>query len=67
MYVKNYMLFWKEQKDDIECMHWGRYRYVKVINKDGTSVTTKVTIKQLYDIPIRSRLKQLFLCEETTQ
>jgi hypothetical protein len=29
-------------------MHYGRSRYVNVINEDGTSVTTKVVIKQLY-------------------
>jgi hypothetical protein len=29
-------------------MHYSRSRYVKVINKDETSVTTKVAIKQLY-------------------
>jgi hypothetical protein len=32
---KNCMLFWKEHKDDIECMHCGRSRYVRVINEDG--------------------------------
>jgi hypothetical protein len=32
---KNCMLFWKEHKDDTECMHYGRSRYVKVINEDG--------------------------------
>jgi hypothetical protein len=36
------MLFWKEYKDDTECMHYGRSRYVKVVNKDIASVTTKV-------------------------
>jgi hypothetical protein len=39
------MLFCKEYNDDTECMHCGRSRYVKVINKDGASVTTKVAIK----------------------
>jgi hypothetical protein len=39
------MLFWKEHKDDIECMHCGRCRYVKVVNEDGVSVTTKVMVK----------------------
>jgi hypothetical protein len=29
---KNYMLFWKEHKDNTECMHCGRSRYVKVVN-----------------------------------
>jgi hypothetical protein len=46
-------------------MHCGRSKYVKVINKDGASITTKVAIKQLHYIPIMPRLKRLFLCEET--
>jgi hypothetical protein len=40
---------------------------MKVINKDGASVTTKVAVKQLHYIPITLWLKQLFLCEETAQ
>jgi hypothetical protein len=46
-YEKSYMLLWKEHKDDTECMHCDRSRYVKVINEDGASVTTKVAVKQL--------------------
>jgi hypothetical protein len=42
---RNCMLFWKEHKDDIECMQCDRYRYVKVVNEDGASVTTKVAAK----------------------
>jgi hypothetical protein len=64
---KNCMLFWKEHKDDIECHYCGRSRYVKVINKDGAYVTTKVAVKQLCYIPITPRLKWLFLCEEMEQ
>jgi hypothetical protein len=67
MHMKNCMLFWKEQKDDIKCMHYDRSRYVKVINKDGVSVITKVMVKHLRYIPIMSRVKRLFLCEEITQ
>jgi hypothetical protein len=48
-------------------MHCGRSRYVKLINEDRASVTTKVEVKQLHYIPITPRLKQLFLYEETTQ
>jgi hypothetical protein len=48
-------------------MHCGISRYVKVINEDGASVTTKVAIKQLHYIPITLRLKQLFLCKKMTQ
>jgi hypothetical protein len=64
---KNCMLFSKEHKDDTECMHYSRSRYVKVINEDAASVTTKVTVKQLHYIPITPRLKRLSLCEEMTQ
>jgi hypothetical protein len=35
------MLFWKEDKDDTECMYCATSRYVKVVNEDGASVTTK--------------------------
>jgi hypothetical protein len=44
-YKKNCMLFYKEHKDDTECMYCSRSRYVKVINKDGASVTIKVAVK----------------------
>jgi hypothetical protein len=64
---KNYMLFWKEHKDDTECMHCGRSRYVKVRNEDGVSVTTKVVTKQLRYIPITPKLKRLFLSKETAK
>jgi hypothetical protein len=42
---KNCMLFRKEHKDDTECMHCGRSRYVKVRNEDVVCVTTKVVTK----------------------
>jgi hypothetical protein len=58
------MLFWKEHNDDTECMHYGRSRYVKVVNEDGASVTTKVVMKQLHYMPITPRLKWLYLSKE---
>jgi hypothetical protein len=64
---KNNMLFWKEHKDDIECMHCGRSRYLKVLNKDGASVTMKVPVKQLGDMPITLILKWLYLSKETVK
>jgi hypothetical protein len=42
---KNCMLFWKEHKNTIKCMHCSRSRYVKVRSKDGDSVIIKVAIK----------------------
>jgi hypothetical protein len=64
---KNCMLYWKEHKDDIKCMHCGRSRYVKVVNEDGVSVTIKVVTKQLCYMPIKPRMKQLFLSKKTTK
>jgi hypothetical protein len=66
-YEKNCVLFWKEHKDDIECMHCGRFRYVKVVNEDGASITTKVAVKQLCYMPITLRLKRLYLSKETAK
>jgi hypothetical protein len=40
---------------------------VKVVNKDGASVTTKVAVKQLCYMPITQRLKWLYLFEETVK
>jgi hypothetical protein len=54
---RNCILFWKEDKDDTECMHCGRSRYVKVVNEDVASVTTKVVVKQLHYMHITPRLK----------
>jgi hypothetical protein len=64
---RNCMLFWKEHKDDTECMHCGRYRYVKVVNEDGASVITKVAVKQVHCMDITPRLKWLYLSEETVK
>jgi hypothetical protein len=64
MCEKNCMLFWKEHTNDIKCMHCGRSRYVKVVNEDGASVTTKVVLKQLCYMPVTLRLKRLYLCQE---
>jgi hypothetical protein len=64
---KNCMLLWKEDKDDTKYMHYDRSRYMKVVNKDESSVITKVEVKQLRYVPITPWLKQLFLSEETTK
>jgi hypothetical protein len=61
---KNCMLFWKEHKDDTECMHCGRSRYMKVVNEDGASITTKVVVKQLCYMSVTLRLKRLYLSKQ---
>jgi hypothetical protein len=52
MHVIKLHVFWKEHKDDIECMYCGRSRYMKVINEDGAFFTIKVVIKRLLYILI---------------
>jgi hypothetical protein len=64
---RNCMLFWKEYKDDTKCMHCGMSIYMKVINEDGASITTKVAMKQLRYMPITPRLKRLYLFKETAK
>jgi hypothetical protein len=64
---KNCTLFWKEHKDDTECMHCDRFRYVNVVSEDGASVTIKVAVKQLRYMPITPRLKRLYLFEEAVK
>jgi hypothetical protein len=54
---RNYILFWKEHKDDTEYMHCGRSKYVKVVNENRASVTTKVAAKQLRHMHITPRPK----------
>jgi hypothetical protein len=58
------MLFWKEHKDDTECVHCSTSKYIKVINEDGASVTTKVVGKRLHYMHVTLRLKRLYLSEE---
>jgi hypothetical protein len=67
VYERNCMLFWNENKDDTECMHYSRFRYVKVLNEYGAYVTTKVVVKQLRYMPVTQRLKRLYLSEETVK
>jgi hypothetical protein len=47
--------------------HRSRSRYVKVVNKDGVFVTTKVVVKQIHCVPITPRLKWLYLSKGSTR
>jgi hypothetical protein len=49
--------FWNEHKEENKCLKCGKSRYVKVINDDGETVTTKVAHKQLRYMPNTPRLK----------
>jgi hypothetical protein len=64
---RNCMLFWKEHKDNTKCIHCGRSRYVKVVNKDGASITINMAVKQLRYMPITPIMKRLYISKETTK
>jgi hypothetical protein len=63
----NCMLFWKEHEKTTHCIHYGKSRYVVVLDEDGNEVTTNVPIKQLWYMPITPWLKRLFLNQETVK
>jgi hypothetical protein len=67
VYKNNCMLFWKEHKDDTECMHCGTSRYIKVVNEDVASINIEVMVKQLCYMPVTPRLKWLYLFEEAVK
>jgi hypothetical protein len=43
----NYILFYKERKNEMKCLKYGKSRFVEVINEDSEKVTMKVSYKQL--------------------
>jgi hypothetical protein len=59
------MLFWKEHKDEKQCLKCGKPRYVEDVNDDGETVITEVAHKQVCYTPIAPRLKRMFLLERT--
>jgi hypothetical protein len=57
VYQNSCMLFWREHKDEKQCLKCGKPRYVKVVNDDGETVTIEVAHKQVRYMPITARLK----------
>jgi hypothetical protein len=53
----NYMLFYKEHKDETKCLKCGKLRFVEVINEDGEKETTKVAQKQLHYMSLTPWMK----------
>jgi hypothetical protein len=43
----NWMLFYKEHKNEIKCLKCGKSRFIDVVNEDSEKVMTKVAHKQL--------------------
>jgi hypothetical protein len=46
------MLFWKEHKDEKQCLECGKPKYIEVVNDDSEMVTTEIVHKQVHYMPI---------------
>jgi hypothetical protein len=63
----NCMLFYKEHKNEMKCLKYGKSRFIEVVNEDSEKVMTKVAHKQLCYMPLTPRMKQLFLSKKTAR
>jgi hypothetical protein len=57
----NCLLFYKEYKNEAKCLICGKSRFVEVVNEDGEKVTMNIAHKQLSYMPLKPRMKWLFL------
>jgi hypothetical protein len=62
----NYMIFYKEHKNETKCLKCDKLRFIEVINEDGEKVTTKAAHKQLRYMPL-TRMKWLFISKNTAR
>jgi hypothetical protein len=60
----NDMFFYKEHKNETNCLKRGKLRFVEVVKKDGEKVKMKVAHKQLHYIPLTPRMIWLFLSKK---
>jgi hypothetical protein len=63
----NYMIFYKEHKNEKKCLKCGKPGFIEVINKDGEMVTMKTAHKQLCYMPLTPRMKRLFISKKTAR
>jgi hypothetical protein len=63
----NYMLFYKEHKNEIKCLKCGKSRFIEGVNEDGENVTMKVAHKQLCYMHLTPQMKWLFLSKKTAR
>jgi hypothetical protein len=52
VYKDNYIIFYKEHKNEKKYLKCGKPRFVEVVNEDGETVTTKTAHKQLRYMPL---------------
>jgi hypothetical protein len=61
------MLFYKEHKDEMKYLKYGKLRFVEIINENDEKVTTNVACKQLHYMPLMPRMKRLLLLKKITR
>jgi hypothetical protein len=67
VYKDNYIIFYKEHKNETKCLKCGKPRFVEIINEDGETVTAKTAHKQFRYLPLTPRMKQLFISKKTAR
>jgi hypothetical protein len=63
----NCMIFYIEHKNEKKCLKCGKRRFIEVVNKDGVTVMTKITHKQLHYMPLTPQMKWLFISKKTAR
>jgi hypothetical protein len=63
----NYMILYKEHKNEMKYLKCGKSRFVEVINEDGEKVTIEVAHKQFRYMPLTPRMKLLFISKKTAR
>jgi hypothetical protein len=63
----NCMIFYKEHKNEMKCLKYGKPMFVEVVNEDGEKVTTKTAHKLLRYMPLTHRMKQMFISKKTAR
>jgi hypothetical protein len=56
-YKDNCIFFYKEHKNETNCLKYDKLRFVEVVNEDDEKVMTKVAHKQLLYMPLMPRMK----------
>jgi hypothetical protein len=59
------MFFWKEHMNEKMCLKCEKSQFIETINVDGEEVMTKIAYKQLHYMPLKPRLKRLFISKKT--
>jgi hypothetical protein len=67
VYKDNYIIFYKEHKNEMNCLKYGKSMFVEVINEDSEKVTMKIAHKKLCYMPLTPRMKLLFLSKKTAR